>query len=221
GGEHGRSADASGHGGGRLHPVSGAIAPYAYALNMGLNRDGLPSLKFRVRTLSFLWFIRTLMKKNPGLYCLPTVREFERTTPGMKEIAERDYGTANSQFIKTWLKLFTHHGPGNICFLSPMSGLAAPHKPALHPQAYRTLDLVQRKVKDPIPCYLMSTYPRLKAEYNYWAPLLSPHTLVMQEHFYLPHKDYESACTLIADRLQCLRQSANFTPPNYDRISRK
>lgn len=204
-----------------IGPIFGALVPYAVSVDIGLNREGLPSIKYRIRSQAFLWLIRRVHKANPMIYYMPTVREFERETPRYNAIVERDYPNLNLKFVKKFLTLFTRQQVGSICVLSPMNGLAFPEKPVLHPQVYRTLDVVQRKVGTSLPCYLMGAYPNLKATYHYMAPLLSTHTLVTQESFYIPNEDYECALALVAEHLRQLRQAVGFTPLDYERISRK
>ncbi len=69
--------------------------------------------------------------------------------------------------------------------------------------------------------YFVGAYPRWHAYYHYFAPLLSKHIFVAQGPFLLPQGDYERAYEEMAQRLELLRQAAQFTPPDYDRISQK
>ena len=127
----------------------------------------------------------------------------------------------NIKYVKMFLKVFTQHSAGQICIVSPVSGLASPSKPDLHPQVYRIIESVQRRVGEPLPFYVISAYPHINTTYHYIAPLLSRHTFIAQGYFYLPDRDYEGAHAIVADRLRQLRQAAHFTAPDYERLSRK
>ena len=116
---------------------------------------------------------------------------------------------------------FTSHHAGQLGILSPMAGLTNPEKPSLHRQVYRSMELVQRLTKQPIPFYCVSTYPQLRRSYHYLWPLLLKHAFVAQGPFQLPVGDYEQAQEIVATRLDHLRQAAQFPVPDYDRMSRK
>jgi hypothetical protein len=48
----------------------------------------------------------------------------------------------------------------------------------LHPQIYRSMEMVQPRQGHSMPFYFVSAYPRLRGHYHYLAPLLTRHTFV-------------------------------------------
>ena len=204
-----------------LRHVTGALIPYAVHLDMGVNREGRPSLRYRLRTLAFRRLIENVQKVNPAIYFLPVVREFELKAPRLKAIVDKRFAGANTRYLKGFSELFSRHWVGQLCILSPVAGIAFPEKPPLHPQVYRSMELVQSRCKQVLPFYFVGAYPRLTAHYHYLAPLIARHTVVARGPFYLPAKCYEQALKVVATHLDQLRQAARFTPPDYERISRK
>lgn len=204
-----------------LHNVTGALIPYAVHLDMGVSPEGEPSFRYRLRTLAFRKLINNIQKTNPNIYFFPVVREFELETPKLREMVDDQSLGANTQYLKTFSQLFTRYEVGQVCILSPMAGIAFPEKPPLHPTVYRSMVMVQDKLGQQLPFYLVGAYPRLEAHYSYVAPLLSRHTIVVQGPFYLPLADYEQAIGVVSTYLQKLRQAAGFVAPDYSRITRK
>ena len=72
-----------------------------------------------------------------------------------------------------------------------------------------------------MPFYFVGAYPKLRAHYHYFAPLLIQHNVVARGPFTLPPGDYEQAYEVVGSYLQRLRQAAQFTPPDYSRILHK
>ena len=204
-----------------LHSVSGALIPYAVHLDMGVNPQGLPSFRYWLRTQAFSHLIKNIRKANPTIHFYSIVREFELENPKLKAIVDSQYPGSNTKYIKRFTQLFTRHRSGYVCILSPMAGIAFPEKPPLHRQVYRSMEIVQEKSGQLLPFYFVGAYPRLSAHYHYFAPLLSKHTIVVRGPFNLPIGDYEQAYAEVATYLGQLRQAAQFTPPDYSRISRK
>ncbi|MEW5959289.1 MAG: hypothetical protein AB1801_16280 [Chloroflexota bacterium] len=204
-----------------LQNVTGALIPYAVHLDMGIDPEGLPSLRYRLRTLAFHKLIKNIQKANPTIYFFPVVRQFELETPRLRAIVDSQSLGANTKYLKTFHQLFVPDSTGQVCILSPMAGIAFPEKPALHPTVYRSMEMVQDKWGQLLPFYFVGAYPRLHAHYHYLAPLLSRHTIVARGPFYLPAGNYEQALEVVAAYLNQLRRAAQFTLPNYDRISHK
>ncbi|MBN1261567.1 MAG: hypothetical protein JXB35_12890 [Anaerolineae bacterium] len=204
-----------------LRNLDGLLIPYAAHLDMGLDPEGRPSLRYRWRTWAFHYLMRKLRAANPTLRILPIVREFEENNPRLKAFADREHAGANTQYLKALVELFTHHPNRQMCFLAPASGIAFPWKPVLHPQLYRSMDLVQRRYGRPIPFYLVGGYPNWSAHRHYLAPLLAKHTVVARGPFELPRRDYEAARAIIVEQRDLLRAAAEFTEPDYTRIEHK
>jgi hypothetical protein len=102
-----------------------------------------------------------------------------------------------------------------------MAGIAFPEKPALHPQLYRSIELVQAGRGQLLTFYFVSAYPRLHAHHHYMAPLLTKHIFVARGPFNLPVGNYEEAQVVATTHLQQLRQAGQFTALDYSRISQK
>jgi hypothetical protein len=197
------------------------LIPYAVHLDMGVGRKGEFSVRYKSRTLVFSWFARSITKNNPSIRFMPTVREFEMETPRLREIVEGKYDDVNTKYIRTFVRIFSRNGTGQACFLSPFSGIGFPGKPALHPQLHRSVKLAHAKSKREISFYLVGAYPNWHAQRQYYAPLMSRHTIAMRGPIELPIKDYEKSRALMESEISQLRQQANFTLPDYDRILMK
>ena len=204
-----------------LQNVTGALIPYAVHLDMGVDPEGLPSLRYSLRTLAFHKLIKNIQKANPTVHFFPVIRQFKLETPRLRTIVDEQSLGANTAYLKTFNQLFTRHSAGQVCILSPMAGIAFPGRAALHPTVYRSMRMVQDKWGQLLPFYFVGAYPRLYAHYHYLAPLLSRHTIVARGPFYLPAGSYEQALEVVATYLDQLRQAAQFTLPDYARISRK
>lgn len=204
-----------------LRHVTGALIPYAIHLDMGVDREGLPSLRYRLRTKAFHWLIENIQKANPTIQISPVAREFELETPRLKAIVDRQFPGSNISYLKTFIHMFTDHDAGWLCILSPMAGIAFPEKPVLHPQIYRSIDLVQAGQGQLLTFYFVSAYPQLYAHHHYLAPLLTKHTFVAQGPFNLPVGNYEEAQIVATRHLRQLRRAGRFTMPDYSRISQK
>ena len=152
---------------------------------------------------------------------LPVVREFELDNPRMKKIVDREFQGINTRYLKSFVQAFSQNESGQVSFLTPFSGIGFPGKPVLHPQLYRSISLVQSRSTMQIPIYLVGAYPDWNAYRNYFAPLLSRHDIVARGPFSLSIGNYDAARSVLETELNQLRQSARFTPPDYDRILTK
>ena len=204
-----------------VESIQGALIPYAAHLDMGVGREGEFSVHYKFRTLAFHWLVQNITKNNPEIKFLPTVRSFEMDTPRIRKIVDRDFQGANTKYLRTLIRMFSTNNAGQVCFLTPFSGIAFPGKPVLHPQLYRSIDLVQAASKTDIPFYIAGAYPSWRAYRQYYAPLMSKHKIAIRGPFSLPVGDYKTAQTAVKNELNSLREKAAFTPPDYDRILTK
>ena len=204
-----------------LDNITAALIPYAVHLDMGVDQEGLPSKRYRLRTKAFQWLTRNIHKSNHDVRFLPVAREFEMETPRLRAIVDDKFPGANLQYLKALVQFLDPQQVGRVCILSPMAGLALPGKPALHPQLYKSMKLVQTRWDQTLPFYLVGAYTRLKKDFHYFAPLLTKHTFVAEGPFTLPTDSYEAASEMITKHLEKLRAAADFIPPDYSRISRK
>ncbi len=204
-----------------LKHITGALIPYAVHLNMGIDPEGMPAMTYWMRTTAFQWMVENVQKANPTIQLLPVVREFEMKNPRLRTIVERDYSGSNTKYLKTFSQLFEKHSSGQLCILSPMAGIAFPDRPSLHPQVYRSLELIQIRTKKQIPFYFVGAYPSFAAHINYMAPLLTQHTVVVHGPFHLPSRDYDTAFEEVTANLRALREAADFVEPDYSKIKHK
>jgi hypothetical protein len=204
-----------------LKHVTRALIPYAVHLDMGVNQVGLPSLRYRLRTLAFKWLIDNIQMANSNIHIMPVVREFELNQPRLKAIADSQFSGANTSYLRIFTQSFSHHKKGLVSILSPMAGLALPEKPALHPQIFRLMKMVQARQKQSLPFFFVSAYPKLQTHYHYLAPLLTKHTFVARGPLEFPTGSYEQARVIVANHIRQLRQAAQFTSPDYTRIEHK
>lgn len=201
--------------------AKGVLIPYSVHLEMGIGREGQPSLNYFLRTQAFRWFIGKIKKPNPDIQFFPVVREFELDNPRLCAIVDQRFSGVNTIYLKAFLRIFAHTSAGQVCFLTPFSGIGFPGKPLLHPQLYRSVDLVQQKCKQRFPMYILGAYPSWQAYSNYIAPLINEHLIVMRGPFFLPKKDYQAALEVMSAEIAALRQDGNFSPPDYERILNK
>ncbi len=201
--------------------VSSVIIPYAVHLDMGIGREGEPSLRYFLRSKLFKWFIDDIRKPNPSIRFFPVVREFERDNPRLFQIVEQEFSGINSTYLKSLVRQFRGVNSGQVCFLTPFSGIGFPEKPLLHPQLYRSIDLVQAKCERDFPLFIAGAYPSWRAYSNYLAPLLTKHLIVLRGPFYLPRQDYEAAYRVIESEITEIRRAADFAPPDYKLILNK
>jgi hypothetical protein len=204
-----------------IDTIQGLLIPYAAHLDMGVGREGEFSIRYKLRTSAFEWLVSNTTKNNFGVKFLPVVRSFEMDTPRIRKIVDQAYTGANPKYIKAFIRMFAKNQAGQVCFLTPFSGIAFPGKPALHPQLYRSINLVQTNCAQDIPFYFVGAYPSWHAYRQYFAPLLIKHKIAVRGPFSLPIKDYARAKSVVEDELHALREKADFVPPEYDRILKK
>jgi hypothetical protein len=204
-----------------LENASGVLIPYSVHLDMGVGREGEFSVRYYLRTLSHKWLVSNIRKPNPKIQFFPIVREFERDVPRINAIVAQRFSGVNTAYLKAFVREFKKSSAGQICFLTPFSGIGFPGKPLLHPQLYRSIDLVQDKCSREFPIFLAGAYPSWNAYSNYLAPLLNEHLLVLRGPFYLPRNDYQDAYQLVESEIEALREEADFVPPDYERILNK
>jgi hypothetical protein len=197
------------------------LIPYAVHLDMGVGREGEFSVRYMFRTLAFRWLVQNITKNNPEIILMPTVRSFEMDTPRIRKIVDRDFQNTNTKYLRTFMRVYSKNKCGQMCFLTPFSGVAFPGKPALHPQLYRSINLVQAASKTEVPFYFAGAYPDWHAYRQYYAPLMSKHKIAFRGPFALPVGDYCTAHTVVKNELNALRAEADFIPPDYDRILTK
>ena len=188
---------------------------------MGVGREGEPSLRYWLRTQMFHWFINRISKGNQGIHFFPVSRAFEMDNHRMKGIVENRFEGINQKYIRAFYRMFSKSPAGQVCFLTPFSGIGFPDKPVLHPQLFRSIDLLQSKIKREIPCFLTGAYPNWSAYRNYIAPLLAQHHVVIRGPFTINLGNYKSAKVEIEENITELRKAANFVPPDYERILNK
>lgn len=205
----------------QIEYATGVIVPYSVHLEMGIGREGQPSLRYFMRTKAFRWFVGNIKNSNPGINFFPVVRDFETETPRISKIVDQRYSGVNTIYLRSFIREFSEHQAGKICFMTPFSGIGFPGKPILHPQLYRSVDLVQQKCGRRFPVYILGAYPGWDAYTNYLAPLMTEHLIVMRGPFYLPQKDYQTAYDQIALEIDNLREEGKFVAPDYDRILKK
>lgn len=201
--------------------ASGIIIPFSVHLEMGVGREGGPSLRYYFRTLAFKWFVGNIRKENSSIQFFPVVREFEKESPRLCKIVDERFSGVNTVYLKSFLREFGNNTSGTVCFLTPFSGIGFPDKPLLHAQLYRSVDLVQAKCGRRSPIYILGAYPSWKAYAHYYAPLLTEHNIVMRGPFELPQKDYQGAFEIMRSEMLQLRQEGEFVPPEYDKILKK
>ena len=199
----------------------GALIPYAVHLDMGVDPDGLPAFRYRLRTAAFRWLTQNVQKANPNIHIVAVAREFELENPRLRAILDQRFAGVNTKYLKKFSQSFARFQQGLVCIVSPTAGIAFPEKATLHPQIYRSMEMVQSKQGHSLPFYFVSAYPQLQAHYHYLAPLLTKHTFVARGPFYLPVGNYEQAQIVVDKHLNLLRRAAHFSRPDYSRIEHK
>jgi hypothetical protein len=201
--------------------LSKALIPYAVHLDMGVGREGQKSFWYWLRTRSFQWFVRNIRNGHPEVHFMPVAREFEMESTRLRNIVQEKYQGINTHYIRTLIRFFSRKSYGNVCFLTPFSGIAFPGKQVLHPHLYRSIGLALSKKISSVEFYLAGAYPKWGAYQNYLAPLLSSHNIVMRGPFSFSLDDYDAASQLLEAKLIELRKTAKFDPPNYSRLQTK
>ena len=204
--------------GGLVKNISSVILPYAVHLDMALGRGGEPSLRYRLRTRAFHWIKNHITRGNPQIHFYPVAREFELETPRLKTVVDKEYDGINTTYLKNFIRTFSDNPSGNISFLSPFAGIGFPDKPVLHPQLFRSIQMVRARSKHKISYCITGAYPDWGAYQSFIAPMLMQHRIVLSRLFHLPTGEYEEARDVVNSKLTELRRSAGFTPPDYEKI---
>ena len=198
-----------------------ALIPYAVHLDMGVDGEGIPSRRYRFRTKFFQWLIGRVQQSNPNIMIMPVARKFELRNDRMKEILNTNYKSSNSDYHRTFIQSFKENKSGFLCILSPIAGIAFPHKPILHQRLYILLQKLRAELQDDLPCYYVSAYPRLEKKWHYKFPMLMRHDFLAKGSFYLPNKDYKAANSLMKAEVEQLRTTADFKLLDYEVIKNK
>ncbi len=198
-----------------------ALVPYAVHLEMGVNGEGKPTLRYHYRTKLFKWLVSKIQASNPSVHIKPVARSFEMKNDKMRAIVNKKYSGASLDYLQTFYDLFQGASNGLICVLSPIGGLALPEKPTLYDRLYKLMDGAQQSLNKPFQFYYVSAYPQLKSNFNYFAPMLTKHIFVARGPFELPSNDYEKANQLMTKEVNELRAAASFELPDYDKIKNK
>ncbi|MEM6699944.1 MAG: hypothetical protein AAF599_16190, partial [Bacteroidota bacterium] len=182
---------------------------------------GLPSRRYRLRTKFFQWLIGRVQQSNPNIMIMPVARKFELRNDRMKEMLRKDYKSSNADYHQTFIQSFKENKAGFLCILSPIAGIAFPHKPILHQRLYVLLQKLRAELGENLPCYYVSAYPRLERKWHYRFPMLMRHDFLARGSFHLPKEDYESANGLMRIEVEELRTTAAFKLLDYERIKNK
>ncbi len=75
----------------------GALIPYAVHLDMGVDREGLPSLRYRLRTLAFQRLTENIQKVNANIHFMPVTRKWELEEPRLKAIVDDQYPSTTTR----------------------------------------------------------------------------------------------------------------------------
>lgn len=204
-----------------LYNAQKALIPYAVHLDLGVDGEGKPSRRYRVRTKLFQWIIRRIQSSNPNISIMPVARRFEMSNEQMRAMIGQRYKDSNTDYFENFLQSFEENTKGFVCILSPIGGLAFPHKPVLHKNLYILLDSVRSRLPKDIPFFYVSAYPRLRKRWQYAVPMLVRHDFLARGNFNLPKKNYEAANSLMKQEVEQLRDTANFELPDYELIKRK
>jgi hypothetical protein len=207
--------------GNHVNPIGDIIIPYAVHLDMGLGREGENSARYWLRTLAFHWFVKHIMKGNPQIHFFPIVREFELETPRLREEVVKKFEGINTAYLRTFIRKFAENTNGQVCFLTPFSGIGFPDKPVLHRQLFRSIQMVMEKTQHKILFYITGAYPNWDAYQNYLAPLFMKHKVLIRGPFDMPGDDFVIAGKVVEKELGELRKTAGFMPPDYSKLLMK
>ena len=198
--------------------VTGVMIPYAVHLDMALGREGEPSRRYQLRTRAFQWLKNHISQGCPQIRFMPVVREFEMDTPRLRSVVDEKYQGVSTSYLRAFIRVFSKYAKGQVSFLSPFAGIGFPGKLVLHPVIFKSIALVREKSKEKISFCFTGAYPDWAAFDSYIAPLLIPHKILISKPFSLPGDGYEEAKCVVEEELDKLRKSADFTPPDYEKI---
>jgi hypothetical protein len=197
------------------------IVPYAVHLDMGLGREGEFSIRYWIRTKAFHWFVKRIKKGNPQIEFYPVVREFELETPRLRSVVDNKFQGINTAYLRTFIRQFSDNPFGQICFLTPFSGIGFPGKSILHRQLFRSIKIVLSKTDYKVSYFITGAYPNWDAYQNYFAPLFMEHKILLRGPFSMETREYAAASAVVENELGELRKAAAFTPPDYSKLLMK
>lgn len=204
-----------------LKSAKHALVPYAVHLEMGVNGNGDPTLRYHYRTKLFKWLVGKVQESNPTIHIKPVARSFEMKNDKMRAIVNSKFEGVSLDYLQTFYQLFQECSSGLVCILSPIGGLALPERPTLYDRLYGLMDGAQQSLGKPFQFFYVSAYPQLKSNFNYFAPILTKHVFVARGPFELPSDDYDKANEFMTKEVNKLRSVANFELPDYDKIKNK
>ena len=127
----------------------------------------------------------------------------------------------NTTYIRSFIRKFADNSSGQMCFLTPFSGIGFPGKPVLHKQLFRSVKLVKENSIHKILFFITGAYPDWDAYKNYLAPLFMEHRVFIRGPFEVPTKSYEEANQILEQELGDLRSAADFVLPDYSKLLMK
>ncbi|MEL6942122.1 MAG: hypothetical protein AAFO82_05585, partial [Bacteroidota bacterium] len=198
-----------------LFSAKKALIPYAVHLDMGVDGAGLPSRRYRIRTKIFKWLVKRIQHSNPNIQIMPVARKFELQNERMREMLAADYRSSTADYHRNFIQSFKENESGFLCILSPIAGIAFPHKPILHERLYILLEKLRAELPKELPFFYVSAYPRLKKKWHYRFPMLMRHDFFARGSFYLPHADYKIANEQMKIEVSQLREEAAFELLDY------
>ncbi|MEM1328218.1 MAG: hypothetical protein AAGI23_19840 [Bacteroidota bacterium] len=204
-----------------LYNAKKALIPYAVHLNLGVDASGKPSRRYRIRTTLFEWIIKRIQSSNPNIQIMPVARRFELANEHMRQMIGTDYRDSNADYQERFMQSFQENKKGFLCILSPIAGIAFPHKPIIHKNLYLLLEELRAKLPKDLPFFYVSAYPRLKKRWHYRVPMFVRHDFLARGSFDLPHDNYEAANSLMKTEVDQLRETAEFETPDYELIKNK
>jgi hypothetical protein len=139
----------------------------------------------------------------------------------LKAVVDENHDEINTTYLKYFIRAFSKNPSRMVSFLSPIAGIGFPGKPVLHPQLFRSIQLVRGKSKHKMTYCITGAYPDWGAYENFLAPLLMKHKIVISRPFDFPTETYEESLEVLERELESLRHSAEFTPPDYEKILMK
>ena len=138
--------------------------------------------------------------------------------PRLKKEVDDNHQGVSTAYLRYFIRAFSGNPHGQISFLSPFAGIGFPDKPVLHPQVFRSIQMVRGKSRQKISFCITGAYPDWAAYDSYFAPLLMKHKIMISKPFILPEGGYEEAKFVVEEALVNLRKSTGFTPPDYEKI---
>ena len=86
---------------------------------------------------------------------------------------------------------------------------------------FRSIQLVLEKSNNKVAFYITGAYPEWVKYQNYLAPLFMNHRIFIRGPFTFPTGEYEESGRVIESELDKLRETAEFIPPDYEKLLMK